>query len=264
MDIIDTHCHLDVAIFNADRDRIIGNCRQLGIKKIFIPAIQSSSWDNLLDLCEQYSVLSPMLGLHPMFISQHQESDLVALDSYLNQHQPCAVGEIGLDYFIKNSDKEKQLAYFSNQLDMAKQHGLPVILHVRKAHQQVLKILKQKGIDSGIVHAFNGSKEEALRYIELGFKLGFGGMLTFPRSTKLHRLAIDLPLSALVLETDAPDMTGMQHHGERNSPEYLPEYLQALSKLRQEPMDEIAAQTTSNANQILARSVSNNYRRKDN
>jgi len=257
MEIIDTHCHLDVDAFNADRDEIINNCLQLGIKKIFIPAIQSSSWDNLLSLCEQHAELFPMLGLHPMFIKQHQKSDLTALDAYLNKNKPCAVGEIGLDYFIKDSDKEKQISFFATQLDIAKQYDLPVILHVRKAHQHVLRILKQKKIDSGIVHAFSGSKEEALRYIELGFKLGFGGMLTYSHSTKLQQLAIDLPLSAIVLETDAPDMTGMQHHGQRNSPEYLPECLQALSMLRPEPTHEIAEQTTFNANQIYATSMAN-------
>ena len=257
MNIIDTHCHLDVEIFNTDRVQIINNCQKLGINKIFIPAIQYSGWDNLLSLCEQHSELFPMLGLHPMFISQHQDKDLIALESYLTRKEPCAVGEIGLDFYIKNSDKVKQFKFFSSQLDIAKQFKLPVILHVRKAHQQVLKILKEKRINGGIVHAFNGSKEEAQRYIGLGFKLGFGGMLTYSHSHKLQQLAVNLPLSALVLETDAPDMTGLQHHGQRNSPEYLPECLQALSLLRQESMEEIANQTTLNANDIFTRGVMN-------
>ncbi|MFV2055393.1 MAG: TatD family hydrolase [Thiohalomonadales bacterium] len=255
MELIDTHCHLDVDAFVQDRENVLEHCRQLHIRKIVVPAIQSKTWDTLLQVCDLHAGLYPTLGLHPMFIEQHQNQDLIHLENYIIKYHPCAVGEIGLDYYKKETvncaNREKQIQFYSAQLDIAKRHGLPVILHVRRAHQQVLTLLKQKKVTAGIVHAFSGSREEAQRYIDIGFKLGFGGSITYPRAKRLRRLASELPLSSIVLETDAPDMTGFKHHGQRNSPEYLPECLQTLSNLRKQSVEEIAAQTTRNAQEIL-------------
>ena len=251
MQTIDTHCHLDLELFDTDRKKILSHCHTLGIYKIFIPAIRSATWDKLLQLCDEHRNLYPMLGLHPMFIVQHNEQDLQKLRTYVAQHSPCAIGEIGLDFFIKNNYPEKQMDFFSEQLNIAQQHNLPIVLHVRKAHQQVLKILEQRNVMGGIVHAFSGSIQEAERYIKLGFKLGFGGMLSYSHSRKLRQLAIQLPLTAIVLETDAPDMSGQKHHGQRNRPEYLLECLETLSSLREESIEAIARQTTENANSVF-------------
>lgn len=251
MELIDTHCHLDVAEFDADRDEVLRNCKSLGITRLVVPAIESCSWDQVLKICGTDAGLYPALGLHPVFIERHNDNDLIDLSNYIRDHKPVAVGEIGLDFYIKDTNKEKQINYFSTQLDLAKDYQLPVIMHVRKAHDETLKLLRSKHIKGGIAHAFNGSLQQAQQYIDLGFKLGFGGMLTYERSSKLHQLAKVLPIDAIVLETDAPDMTVASHHGERNSPEYLPQCLQALSMIRDESPEKLAKQTTKNAIEVL-------------
>ncbi len=251
MELIDSHCHLDVAEFDHDRERIIEHCKQLGIHHIIVPGIDMPGWNKLLELCQQYSALQPALGLHPVFIEKHQAGDVQLLENFIEIHHPVAVGEIGLDFFIKELDRDKQQALFAAQLGIAQNAGLPVILHCRKSHDQVLKTLKRIPVKGGIAHAFNGSRQQADQYIELGFKLGFGGTLTYERSNKLHALAKSLPLSAIVMETDAPDMVVSSHRGERNSPEYLPDCLQALAEIRDEDPETLARQTSHNARDAL-------------
>lgn len=251
MEIIDTHCHLDVAEFDHDRDDVLIRCRTTGISKIIVPAIESKTWSKVTGLCESEKGLYPALGLHPVFLEQHTPDDISKLEKLLEVATPVAIGEIGLDYYIKELDQQQQLNLFEAQLVIAKQHNLPVILHVRKAHDQVLQLLKKYMVNGGFCHAFNGSMQQADRYIELGFKLGFGGTLTFDNSTKIHKLAKELPLEFIVLETDAPDMVVESHRGERNSPEYIIESLQALANIRNEDIEFIARQTTRNANEII-------------
>jgi TatD DNase family protein len=191
------------------------------------------------------------LGLHPVYLDLHRDSDLRELERAIAEYRPLAVGEIGLDYYLPELDREGQQALFEAQLSIAKSADLPVLLHVRKSHEDVLAILKRIGVKGGIAHAFNGSIQQARQYLDLGFRLGFGGMLTFTRSSRLRRLAAELPGEAIVLETDAPDMTVAAHRGERNSPEYLPDILQALSEVRSESPDVLAALTTANARAVL-------------
>lgn len=251
MNIIDTHCHLDVADFQLDRNEVLERCRALGVAKIIVPAIQSETWPGLLSLCNEEAGLYPALGLHPVFINQHHADDIKKLEQLLETVTPIAIGEIGLDFYLKELDQQQQLKLFEAQLNIAKAHDLPVILHVRKAHDQVLQLLKKVKVKGGFCHAFNGSMQHAQHYIDLGFKLGFGGTLTYANSTKIHRLAKELPLESIVLETDAPDMVVESHRGERNSPEYVIESLNALAKLRNEEVEVIAAQTTKNANDVM-------------
>ena len=273
--IIDSHCHLDFAAFDNDRGDVLQNCTSSGVTDIIIPGVLASSWDALLSSCEQASPASTSiatstsissttqttslptqlhcaLGLHPVFLDQHKDEHLTKLDHMLNHDQVLAVGEIGLDFFIKTLDKEKQTYFFEQQLFLAKKHDLPVILHTRKSHDATLKSLKTRALKGGIAHAFNGSLQQAHHYIDLGFKLGFGGMLTFERSRKLRQLVQQLPLDSIVLETDSPDMTVEQHRGERNSPEYLPYILTALAELRPESTHEIAEITSQNTRSVLA------------
>ena len=244
--LIDSHCHIDVDAFDHDREQVISRARDLGVAKIIVPAIQASSWKNQLELCQQYESLYPAFGLHPLFQDIHKESDLKLLEQYVKKYSPIAIGEIGLDFYMDNFDRDSQIYFLKRQLTLAQQSDLPVILHVRKAHDQMLSCLKPFNLKGGICHAFNGSIQQAEQYISLGFKLGFGGMLTYSRSTKLRMLAQSLPLDSIVLETDAPDMTVASHKGERNSPEYLPECLCALSELREQDIEEVAAITTKN------------------
>ena len=251
MELIDTHCHLDVAEFDADRQAILSRCRQQGINRIVIPAIHAKAWQGLLALCQQEPGLYPALGLHPVYIEQHTESDIQALQESLAVHRPIAVGEIGLDYFIAELDRQRQQHFFEAQLHCAQQADLPVILHVRKSHDQVLAALRRSKVKGGVCHAFNGSLQQAQQYIDMGFKLGFGGTLTYDRSSKIRQLARELPLTALVLETDAPDMVVSAHRGERNSPEYLTDCLSALAEIRDMSTQDVAVQTTLNACEVF-------------
>lgn len=251
MELIDSHCHLDTAAFDADRLQVIEHCQQLGISQIIVPAIDQPGWNSLLQLCQQHTSLLPALGLHPVFIDRHQPGDIRMLESFIQTHHPVAVGEIGLDFFIRDLDRDKQQQLFEAQLGIALNADLPVILHSRKSHDQIIHTLKRLPVRGGIVHAFNGSRQQADQYIDMDFKLGFGGTLTYERSNKIRALAKSLPLSAIVLETDAPDMVVAAHRGERNSPEYLPDCLTALAAVRDEEPELIAAQTTRNVRTVL-------------
>ena len=264
--LIDTHCHIDFAVFDEDREQILCHAAALGVKTIVVPAVSASSWQQTIKICSQRLIdaegslksnaegsatLLLALGLHPIFIEQHQPQHLTELDVLISQHSPIAVGEIGLDFFQKELDREKQLAYFAKQLIIAKRHALPVIIHNRKAHDECIKLLSQHKLKGGIIHAFNGSIQQAEKYIELGYLLGFGGMLTYQRSRKLRQLAKALPINSMVLETDAPDMTVSQHAGQRNSPEYLPLVLEELAEIKQMNTSELAQVCTQNFNNIF-------------
>jgi len=192
MNLIDTHCHLDMPAFDHDRSEVIENAKRLGVEHFVIPGVEQRTWSKLLRLCNTQYCLYPALGLHPFFLESHTDKHLTELGNLLEKKRPVAVGEIGLDYQITKLDRDRQSDFFVAQLTLAKQHGLPVILHVRKAHDQVIKLLKEIKVIGGICHAFNGSLQQANQYLDLGFRLGFGGMLTFERSTRLRRLAGEL------------------------------------------------------------------------
>jgi TatD DNase family protein len=255
VDLIDTHCHLDVAEFDPDREQVLARARAAGVAAIVVPAIDAAGWAPLLTLCAAHAELYPALGLHPLYLERHQDTDLDALERALAEHLPVAVGEIGLDFHDPALSPQSQHRLCRAQLAIARAARLPVLLHVRKAHDEMLRLLEEAPPCGGIAHAFNGSQEHARRYIALGFKLGFGGMLTFERSSRLRRLARELPLEAIVLETDAPDLTVASHRYQRNSPEYLPEVLAALAEVRGADPAEVAAQTTANARSVLSLGV---------
>jgi TatD DNase family protein len=251
VELIDTHCHLDVSEFDPDRDAVLGRARSSGVVALVIPAIHREGWPALLDYCVSSPGLYPALGLHPVYLDRHGADDVAALESAVAERRPLAVGEIGLDYFVRELDRRRQQDLFEAQLEVARAADLPVLLHVRRAHEQVLATLRRIRVRGGIAHAFSGGIEEARRYLDLGFRLGFGGMVTFERSTRLRRLTALLPAEALVLETDAPDLTVAAHRGERNSPEYLPDVLAALAEVRGADPAELAAVTTANARAVL-------------
>jgi len=251
MELTDTHCHLDLADFDADRGQVLARCRELGVTRILVPAVDAAGWDGLLDLCRSEAGLYPALGLHPVHIDTHRDGDIDALAGRIERERPVAVGEIGLDYHLTELDRDRQQALFEAQLAIARDAGLPVVLHVRKAHDAVIATLRRIRVAGGIVHAFNGSLQQARQYMDMGFGLGFGGTLTYEGSTRIRKLAAQLPPDALVLETDAPDMVVSAHRGERNSPEYLPLCLQALADVRGEDPADLAALTTRNAIDLL-------------
>lgn len=251
MRLYDTHCHLDVEEFDADRDAVIARARSAGVSDFLVPAIHRDEWPALIALCRRETDCHPALGLHPVYLARHRPEHVAELDAWLDRERPLAVGEIGLDFALKQLDSAAQQRLFDAQLVLARDHDLPVILHCRKAHDAMLAALKRTRVRGGICHAFNGSLQQGQVYIELGFKLGFGGMLTYPRSSKLRRLAAELPLESLVLETDAPDLTVSSHQYQRNSPEYLPEVLAALAEVRQMAPADVALATTANAESVL-------------
>ena len=252
MELIDSHCHIDVAEFDADRAAVLAHCRQLGVTRMVVPAVDVRGWPGLIALCRNEAGLYPALGLHPIYLQQHGDDAVQQLEQQLAiTPEVVAIGEIGLDYFVTELDRQQQQSLFEAQLTIARDADLPVLLHTRKAYDQVLVTLRRSRVKGGIAHAFNGSLEQARQFIELGFKLGFGGTLTFDRANNIRRLARELPLTAIVLETDAPDMAGAAHRGQRNSPEYLPEYLQALAALRGEDAASVAAQTVLNTCEVL-------------
>jgi TatD DNase family protein len=189
--------------------------------------------------------------MHPVYLQEHQQRDVLALADAVARHRPVAIGEMGLDWQIKDLDRTRQQQLLEAQLEIAQSVGLPLVLHVRKAHDAMLNTLKRYRLNGGFCHAFNGSLQQAARYVDMGFGLGFGGMLTFERSKHLRRLAADLPLDAMVLETDAPDMTVASHQYQRNSPTYLPEVLTHLAALRGLAETEVADRTTANARRVL-------------
>ena len=249
--IIDTHCHLDIAAFDADRDEVLHNSRHAGVIAQVIPAIEASGWQRLLDLCAKHDDLYPALGLHPVFLQQHSPADIEKLAAIVTTVEPVAIGEIGLDFAIKSLHRDTQKQLFEAQLVIAKNARLPVIIHARKSHDEVIKLLRKHNVPGGSIHAFSGSLQQGIHYHEMGFKLGFGGMLTFKRSRKLRQLVQELPAEALLLETDAPDMTVASHRGERNSPQYLPQVLAALAAARAESIEEVARYTSANARAIF-------------
>lgn len=251
MELIDTHCHLDFEQFSHDRKEVLAQASAANVKIIVVPGVTRASWDGLIELCERRPSLFYALGLHPMFIDQHRAEHIDQLKNYLAAKNPLAVGEIGLDYQDKSLHVERQRDMFGQQLEVAQEFNLPVILHVRKAHDEVLQYLKNTPVVGGIVHAFNGSLQQAELYQKYNFKFGFGGMLTYARSTKLRALAKQLPIESIVLETDAPDMTVEQHRGERNNPAYLPFCLQALAQAKSMEVEYVAACTSNNARKIL-------------
>ena len=245
--LFDSHCHLDFPEFDPDRDPVIRRARAAGVVGFVVPGTTRARWERLLEITGAYHDLHPALGLHPWFMGEHRPGDLEKLRRLAEATRPVAIGEIGLDFQLKEYDAKSQLELFQAQLRIAAELDLPVILHVRKAHEPVLKALRQVKVPGGVCHAFNGSLQQAERYMELGFRFGFGGMLTYPNAHRLHRLARELPLEHIVLETDAPSMAGVKHRGERNSPEYLPEVLEKLAEIRGESKESLAKATTANA-----------------
>jgi TatD DNase family protein len=251
MNLVDSHCHLDFQLFDNDRADILSHCQQLGISDIVIPGVTAEKWDRLLELCEQSILLHSALGLHPLFIDQHKAEHLLQLKKLIETAHPVAIGEIGLDFYLPNHDKQVQIALFTEQLKLAQSAQLPVLLHVRKAHDHTISLLKMHRVVGGIVHAFNGSLQQAAQYQKLGFLLGVGGVITHLKATRLRALFSQLPLSSIVLETDAPDMPLAEMHDQRNTPENIPIILAALATIRSESKQDIATISTDNAKRVL-------------
>jgi TatD DNase family protein len=266
-EFVDTHCHLDAPEFAGDAMDVRQRAAAAGVRHCVLPAVGAGDFEAVRALAHAHGD-SYALGIHPLSTPSAQEDDLALLDrrvaELLGDGALVAVGEIGLDFFVPGLDATRQESFLREQLRIARRHGLPVILHVRRSADRLLKHLREVGASGGIAHAFNGSEQQAQAFLELGFKLGFGGAVTHERALQLRRLATGLPLSALVLETDAPDIpphwlyrtAAQREAGEaqgRNEPGELPAIAAVVAGLRGIPVDELAAATTANAVQALPR-----------
>lgn len=249
--LVDTHCHLDAAEFDTDRDMVAQAARDSGVSAIVIPSVSRANFSVVSQTCRRYPGCIPAYGIHPLYVNEAVPQDLDALRKALDEASPVAVGEIGLDFFVKEVDADRQEYYFCEQLKIARDHDLPVILHVRRAVDAVLKQLRRIKVRGGIAHAFNGSRQQADAFIGLGFKLGFGGAMTYDRALHLRELAGTLPLESIVLETDAPDISPAWLAGQRNSPAALPRIAMELAALRGVALEEITTATTRNAMAVL-------------
>lgn len=255
--LIDTHCHLDAAEFDADRDNIAVKALQQGVSCVVIPTVGRHNFDAVIALCYQYKHCVYALGIHPMLVNDASVDNIETLKDYVQKYQPVAIGEIGLDYFVVNAKSDpdhiaRQTYFFIEQLKMARQYDLPVILHVRHAVDDVLKYLRRHQVKGGIAHAFNGSLQQAEQFIALGFKLGFGGAMTYSRALRIRALAAKLPLESIVLETDAPDMPPEWVGSKgRNSPLELAKIAQVLADLRQVNVAQVLDITSANALKVL-------------
>lgn len=257
MILIDTHCHLDAAEFDFDRDEVVNQAQNNGVGMIVIPAVEPNNFQKVIDLSAQHTHCCYALGMHPMYIDNASPGDIKRLHALVKQElakksKLVAIGEIGLDFFITQQNRETQEYFFAEQLKLAKEFNLPVILHVRRAVDDVLKHLRANKVSSGIAHAFNGSRQQADAFISLGFKLGFGGAMTYGRSLKIRELAKNLPLEAIVLETDAPDIPP-EWLGRKgcNSPKELLKIAEILAELRGMDVAQIIEITSKNAVEIL-------------
>jgi len=264
---IDTHCHLDAPELASDVDTVRNQAREAGVAHCVLPAVERANWDAVRTLAHQHGD-SYALGIHPLCTRTAADDDLEWLARELEERQGdprlVAVGEIGLDYFVDGLDPERQEHFYRGQLKLARRFGLPVVLHVRRSADRLLKGLREVRGLSGIAHAFNGSAQQAQAFLDLGFKLGFGGAVTYDRALQLRRLATELPLDCLVMETDSPDLpphwlytTAAEREAGRpqgrNTPGELPRIGAVVAELRGMPAQALAEASTANALAALPR-----------
>jgi TatD DNase family protein len=261
---IDTHCHVDAPEFATNLPAFIDAALQNNVQAILLPAVRAADCQQVRAMANQYGSQIPglvyTLGIHPLYTNQAQKSDVEVIEQQLSQSLSdprfVGIGEIGLDYFVEDLDLRQQDYFFNAQLDLAEQFQLPVILHVRRSQDAILKALRGRKIPGGIAHAFNGSMQQAEQFIGLGFKLGFGGAATYERALQIRRLLKELPLDSIVTETDAPDIPPAWLRVEGiafNEPAFLPRIAQELAAIRGIDDAEFASAVWRNAMQVLPR-----------
>jgi TatD DNase family protein len=266
---IDSHCHLDAPEFDADRAAVVARAHAAGVAMLVLPAVEVQYFERVRRFAHEHG-FAYALGIHPLYVDRAADDHLDRLQQALLQHRGdsrlVAVGEIGLDHFVPGLDRERQARFYTAQLKLARDAGLPVILHVRRSADSLLAGLRRIDVAGGIAHAFNGSAQQAAAFVALGLRLGFGGTLSFERALQIRRLAATLPETALVLETDAPDIPpqwlyrpaagrapGDDAIGARNEPAELPRIAESLAGLRGWSLAQTAATTRTNVHAALPR-----------
>ncbi len=254
--LFDTHCHLDAGEFDSDRGVVISRAQAAGLRGLLIPAVHQSNFSVVRDMAHAMPIGAYAVGIHPLFVVRSQRADLKVLADFLEQHQNdprlVAVGEIGLDFFVESIRegvaRQEQIYFYREQLALAKAFNLPVLLHVRRSQDELLKWLRRMPPIGGLAHAFNGSFQQAEQFIGLGFALGMGGALTFTRARQIRRLATELSLTDLVLETDAPDIgPSWLTKGQRNEPAEVAQISASLAQLRGVSIQTVIDQTAQAA-----------------
>lgn len=245
--LIDTHCHLDATEFDDDRDGVVDAALRAGVSRILVPAIEVAGFARTAATAARYPCCRVAYGIHPLYVGRARPVDLEVLRATLDAGGAVAVGEIGLDYFVDGIDRERQAFYFVEQLRIARDFGLPVLLHIRRAQDDILKNIRRIGVVGGIAHAFNGSAQQAQQFIAQGLHLGFGGAMTYQGSSRIRRLAAELPEEAMVLETDAPDMAPEWARGVRNEPANVLRFAAQLAELRHCESARVASVSSANA-----------------
>lgn len=249
--LIDSHCHLDAQEFDADRMAVVARASAAGVTRQVVPAVTCASWPKLRDVCATDPGLHPAYGLHPMYLAEHRAEHLDMLRGWIESERPLAIGECGLDYFVEGLEHEPQHRYFDGQLRLAREFDLPVIVHARRAVDDVIAAIKRIGGLRGVIHSFSGSAEQARQLWKLDFMIGLGGPVTYERANRLRRLVATMPLEYLLLETDAPDQPDAGIRGQRNEPARLTTVRDAIAELRGVDAGEIAKTTTGNAERLF-------------
>jgi len=245
--LFDSHSHLDAPEFELDRCEVISRAEAEGVNQQLLPAVEFASWSNLKEVCQRYAGLYPAYGLHPMYLASHLPEHIPALQNWIETEKPNAVGECGLDFFVEGLDAELQRFYFIEQLKLAREFELPVVVHARHAVEEVIASIKKIGGLKGVIHSYSGSEEQARQLFNLGFSLGIGGPITYDRAKRLRRLVASMPIEFLLLETDSPDQPNADYRGQRNEPARLLDVLKIVAELRSESEEVIAKATTGNA-----------------
>lgn len=252
---VDTHCHFDFPPFTGAEAESLAMAERAGIRQIIVPAVSSDRFQGIVRLAQQHSPLYAALGLHPLYIAQHQDADIELLDRFLTQrdNKLVAVGEIGLDLYMEQPQFERQQRLLKAQFSLAKRENLPVILHSRRSHDQLAAMLRQARLPAtGVVHGFAGSLSQAQAFVKLGFAIGVGGTISYERAQKTRRVMAQLPLSCLLLETDAPDMPLQGFQGQPNRPERAAAVFDVLCELREESPEQIATALLENTRRVFS------------
>ncbi len=249
--MFDTHCHLDVREFAHDREQVLAAARARGVHSQLIPAIDQHHWQGIATLCGENYGLYPAYGLHPIYQSAHRAEHLIALENWLRAHSAVAVGEFGLDYFAADADRDAQKLFFEAQLKVSRDFDLPVVLHARRALDEVITGLRKYGVKNGVLHSFSGSQQQADNLIKQGLSLGIGGPVSYPRAQRLRSIVKNMPLAFLLLETDAPDQPLCGFQGARNEPAQLVRVLDVIAELRGITAAELERATDLNAARVF-------------
>lgn len=249
--IIDSHCHLDFEIFDADRSEVLLRAKDNNVSDIIIPGTEMRHWERIKQLSQKFQQLHACYGLHPYWINQHNKSDIEGLENYIDNNRPVALGECGLDFRPEQADRKTQLYFFEAQLDIAEKSKLPVVIHSVKATEQVIQIIKKYRNLNGMIHSFSGSIEQAKQLIDLNFYISISGSVTHNNAKSLKKVVKEIGLTSLLVETDAPDQPDRVNKGKRNEPAFLINTVNAISEIKEETEVIVAEQTSINAKKLF-------------